>query len=88
MAYDEVTAQLVRENDKLRAALADVLTVRDQFAKAALPKFLDLEVTAVWNQSAGIEGKRDHAREVARAAYRMADAMMAERAPEGGEGGK
>jgi hypothetical protein len=72
--------RLQAENEKFRAAFADLLSVRDQFAKAVLPQFLELEVTGVWNQSLpDAVSKRDHAQQVANAAYYMADAMMAAR---------
>lgn len=62
MAYDEVTAQLVRENRELRAAFADLMTARDQFAMAAMTGCLP--------------GSQVDPDERARWAYRMADAMM------------
>lgn len=52
------------------------MTLRDYFAAKALPDFLDLEVTSVWNEARGLQGNRDIAAEVARAAYFMADAML------------
>jgi hypothetical protein len=85
--HGECAAEIHRlksENDSMRSALRDLLSVRDQFAKAALPQFLELEVTGVWNQGLpDAVSKRDHAQQVARAAYRLADAMMAERGTSG-----
>jgi hypothetical protein len=82
--HGECAAEIHRlqaENEKFCAAFADLLSVRDQFAKVALPQFLELEVTGVWNQSLGdLPSKRDHAALVARASYFMADAMLAARA--------
>lgn len=74
MAYDEVTAQLVRENEQMRAALRDLLSVRDQFAKAAMQ--------GMWaSDMPGYEcsGKPDALRDRATTAYAMADAMLAVR---------
>lgn len=68
MAYDETTAQLLRENEKLRAACADLMSVRDQFAMASMTGCLP--------------GSRVDPDEHARWAYRMADAMV--RARNGG----
>lgn len=55
------------------------LTIRDYFAAKALPSFLNLVPTEVWNQGLGMEGKTDSARMAADAAYRAADAMLAAR---------
>lgn len=78
MAYDEMTAQLLRENEKLRAACADIMSVRDQFAKAAMQ--------GMWaSDRPGYEcsGKDDALLGRAKTAYRMADAMMVVRGTPG-----
>lgn len=54
--------------------------LRDDFAMAALPSFLELCPTEVWNQGQWPAGKIDHAELVAKSAYCVADAMLAERA--------
>ncbi|WP_354684794.1 hypothetical protein [Cupriavidus necator] len=55
------------------------LSLRDYFAAKAMPLFIDLVPTEVWNQGQGIGGKVDSALMAAKAAYRMADAMLAAR---------
>ncbi len=52
------------------------VTIRDYFAAKALPTFLQLVPTEVWNQGLGHEGLTDSARMAADAAYRAADAML------------
>ena len=63
------------------------ITMRDYFAAKALPTFLDLVPTEVWNQGlTGKPGKLDNAMLAAKAAYAAADAMLKVRlipSPEG-----
>jgi hypothetical protein len=71
VAYDEVTAQLMRENETMRAALRDLMTARDQFAKAAMQ--------GMWaSDQPGYEcsGKPEALLQRAETAYAQADAML------------
>ncbi len=80
MAVDELYAQALRENAKLRAVCADLLSVRDQFAKAALQGLMANPGGPV--QASGMSGwsfTNCDKNDVAELAYIMADAMMAQR---------
>ena len=81
MAYDQTTADLLRENEKFRAAFADCLTVRDQLAMHASEEDVRVQGEKIRDQvmaqsKIGIlpDGWRTRAR------YMHADAMLKERA--------
>lgn len=52
------------------------MMMRDYFAAKAMDRFIDLVPTEIWNQGNGLGGKTDYALKAAKAAYRMADAML------------
>lgn len=87
VAFDETTAIAMRdvarleaENANLRAACADLFSVRDQFAVAAMKAML---AAGHDKQMRGYEGWRE---EFCAEAYRWADAMQAVRAASGVKG--
>lgn len=74
-----VTEQFDERRGEYVKYAEDGMTLRDYFAAKALPEFISLVPTEIWNQGQGLEGKNDNALMAAKAAYRMADAMIAAR---------